>query len=322
MRSGDIDNRYGQGSDPDAMQEGSKAHRMIQKSKDSLYQAEVPLMIQIPLNETGIVIQVEGRADGIFQEEGQTFIDEIKGMYQDLEYIDEPIAVHRGQALCYAYIYGSKLCIEEIGLQLTYCNLESKELKFFRETMSLSEVEEWFLNLVSRFGDWAIWQMDWIKERNESMKQLEFPFEYRPGQNQLVKDVYRTIIRDKKLYIEAPTGVGKTISTIYPSVKSMGEGLASKIFYLTAKTITRTVAEDTYGILFHRGLRMKVVTITAKEKICVLDKSDCNPDACERAKGHYDRINVAVYDMLVHEVEITRELIEEYAEKHKVCPFE
>lgn len=322
MRSGDIDNRYGQGSDPDAMQEGSKAHRMIQKSKDSLYQAEVPLMIQIPLNETGIVIQVEGRADGIFQEEGQTFIDEIKGMYQDLEYIDEPIAVHRGQALCYAYIYGSKLCIEEIGLQLTYCNLESKELKFFRETMSLSEVEEWFLNLVSRFGDWAIWQMDWIKERNESMKQLDFPFEYRPGQNKLVKDVYRTIIRDKKLYIEAPTGVGKTISTIYPSVKSMGEGLASKIFYLTAKTITRTVAEDTYGILFHRGLRMKVVTITAKEKICVLDKSDCNPDACERAKGHYDRINVAVYDMLVHEVEITRELIEEYAEKHKVCPFE
>lgn len=322
LRSGDIDNRYGQGSDPDAMQEGSRAHRMIQKNKGSDYQAEVPLMACIPLEQEGIVIQVEGRADGIFQENNQIFIDEIKGIYQDLEYIEAPISIHRGQALCYAYMYGIQLELERIGLQLTYCNLETKELKFFQESISFLEVEKWFLELVNRFGLWAIWQIKWNQERNESIRQLDFPFEYRPGQNQLVKDVYRTILREKKLFIEAPTGVGKTISTIYPSVKAMGEGLVNKIFYLTAKTITRTVAEDTYEILSQQGLRMKIVTITAKEKICILDKSDCNPEACSRAKGHYDRINDAVYDMLVHEGEISRELIEIYAEKYTVCPFE
>ena len=102
----------------------------------------------------------------------------------------------------------------------------------------------------------------------------------------------------------------------------MGEGLVEKIFYLTAKTITRTVAEEAFHILRDKGMQLKVVTLTAKEKICVLEKPDCNPVSCERAKGHYDRVNDAIYDMLVSEDEITRELIEEYALRYKVCPTE
>ncbi|NLJ96621.1 MAG: ATP-dependent DNA helicase, partial [Clostridiales bacterium] len=117
-------------------------------------------------------------------------------------------------------------------------------------------------------------------------------------------------------------GVGKTLATVFPTVKAMGMGIATKIFYLTAKTITRTVAEDTFHLLMEQGLRMKVTTITAKEKICILDKPDCNPLSCPRAKGHFDRVNEAVYDLLTNENEISRELIQEYARKHNVCPFE
>jgi len=164
--------------------------------------------------------------------------------------------------------------------------------------------------------------MKWVVKRDEQIKKLDFPFAYRKGQKELVTGVYKTILRKKKLFIEAPTGVGKTISTVFPAVKAMGMGIATRIFYLTAKTITRTVAEETFRLLAQKGLNMKVTTITAKEKICILAKPDCNPVSCERAKGHYDRINDAVYDMLTSENEISRDSILYYAEKHKVCPFE
>lgn len=324
MRSGDIDNTRGGGTDTDAMQQGSRIHRKIQKSMGSNYDAEVPLSITISVERDGICFElcVEGRADGVLHEEDGHTIDEIKGIYMDLDYLEEPVGVHLAQAMCYAYIYAKKHSLEEIGVRLTYCNLETENIKYFDKEFSYVELEEWFEKLTDEYAKWACWQCKWMEKRNQTIKELEFPFEYRPGQNELVKGVYRSILREKKLYIEAPTGVGKTISTVFPTVKAMGEGITSKIFYLTAKTITRTVAEDTVKLLVEKGVLLKAVTITAKEKICILDKCECNPKACERAKGHYDRVNDAVFDLLTGENQISRELILEYAAKHKVCPFE
>lgn len=328
MRGGDIDNRIASGADTDAMRKGSKIHRMIQKRMGSNYDAEVPLSIKMPIiqDEYEIMVQVEGRADGIIheEEEGQPkiTIDEIKGVYQELHFIKEPVKVHMAQAMCYAYIYSTKMELDRIGVRLTYCNMDTRGLKYFEEEYEYGNLKKWFDDLMNEFGKWVVWQYKWTRSRNETIKNLDFPFEYRANQKQLVADVYRTILRDKKVYIEAPTGVGKTISTIFPAVKAMGEGITSKIFYLTAKTITRTVAEETYRILKNHGLSMKVVTITAKDKICLLEKTDCNPAACEHAKGHYDRVNDAVYDLLTNEEEISRDLIVRYAIKHKVCPFE
>lgn len=151
---------------------------------------------------------------------------------------------------------------------------------------------------------------------------MDFPFPYREGQKELITYVYQTLYHKRKLFIEAPTGVGKTLSTVFPSVKAVGEGMAEKLFYLTAKTITRTVAEEAFSILRERGLLFKTVILTARDKICFLEEAECNPVACPYAKGHFDRINDAVYDMLTHEVSFTRELIEAYAQKHRVCPFE
>lgn len=327
LRSGDIDNRRSGKKDVDAMQEGSKIHRKIQKRMGSEYSKEFPLSILVPVTRDGVdfVLNIDGRADGIInqiEEKPSIIIDEIKAMYMDLNYLQEPIKEHLAQVKCYAYMYQSLYGQEEIGVRLTYCNIETENIKYFNYTYSKEELSEWFLSVVEEYSKWASWQIKWLEKRNEGIKELDFPFAYREGQKQLVTDVYKTIIRDKRLFIEAPTGVGKTISTVFPTIKAMGEGYSNKIFYLTAKTITRTVAEETVQILMNQGLLLKSLTITAKEKVCILDKPDCNPNICERAKGHYDRVNDAVYDLLVNENEINRELIGAYASKHKVCPFE
>lgn len=319
LRKGDIDNRISKTADKEAMQLGSKIHRKIQRQMGSSYHAEVSLKMM--LHEEKYDLQVEGRADGIIVEEGVT-IDEIKGVFRDLEQIEEPIEVHLAQAKCYAYIYGKQENLENISVQMTYCHLETEQVKRFKESYLLSELEKWFNNLIGEYKKWAEFQIDWKKKRNKSIRRIEFPYEYRKGQKELATSVYRTILRKKKLFIQAPTGVGKTMATIFPSVKAVGEELGEKIFYLTAKTITRTVVEQAFQLLKKQGLQYKVVTLTAKEKICFCEDKECNPEKCPYAKGHYDRVNQAVYEMITTTDDMSRENIEVYARKYEVCPFE
>lgn len=320
LREGDIDNRISGSMDSTLMQLGSKIHRKIQKRMGSAYRAEVPLKLQIPVE--GFVLQIEGRADGILEEEDHVMIDEIKGVMKELTSITEPIGVHLAQARCYAYIYALQNQWEEIGVQLTYCNMENEEIKRFQETLNFQELEHWFLDVVHQYEKWARFRIQWREKRNRSIKALEFPFPYREGQKDLAVSVYRTILRKKKLFVQAPTGVGKTMATIFPTVKAVGEGLGEKIFYLTAKTITRTVAEQAFQTLKEQELQMKVITLTAKEKICFCEETECNPDACPYAKGHFDRVNDAMYDLLTTADDMDRSTLEEQAKKHRVCPFE
>lgn len=324
MRGGDIDNRTSGSMEKEAMLMGGRLHRKIQRSMGSDYHAEVPLKTVVPCD--GFRLQVEGRADGIIihEEDGkkEVSIDEIKGVLRDLEHITEPVKVHLAQAKCYAHIYACQNRMQQIKVQMTYCHLDTEEIKRFVMEYTAEELEEWFNELIRQYEKWAKFQIEWEITRNASIKKTEFPFVYRPGQRDVAAAVYRTILRRKKLFIQAPTGVGKTISTVFPAVKAVGEGLGDKIFYLTAKTITRTVAEQAFRSMKDQGLSMKVVTLTAKEKICFCEETVCNPEACPYAKGHFDRVNDAVYDMLVNGDDIDRGAIERQAEKFKVCPFE
>ncbi len=322
LRSGDIDNRRTTASD-NAMAEGSRIHRMIQRRMGAEYKAEVGLRGEFDVGAYKIV--VEGRADGIITnplDTTQVTIDEIKGTYRDLHKMKEAVPVHVAQAKCYAYIYASQNSLEKIGVRMTYCQIETEEIRYFESEYTFDELEEWFLDVLHQYKKWADFQFEWKEKRQTSIKKIGFPFPYREGQKDLVTYVYRTIYHKRKLFLEAPTGVGKTISTIFPAVKAMGEGMGDKIFYLTAKTITRTVAEETYDILRDRGLKIKTVTLTAKEKICFMEEAQCNPDYCPYAKGHFDRVNDAMYDLLTSEDSFTRERLEECARKHQVCPFE
>ena len=334
LREGDIDNRSAGGLDKDAMLMGGRVHRKIQRSMGPEYHAEVSMKMLIPCGE--FQIQIEGRADGIIIKEHKgkegsgknpdgepdAVVDEIKGVLRELTHIERPVNVHLAQAKCYAYIYAEQHEIDRMGVQMTYCNLDTEDIRRFTEVYTRQELKEWFEDLIRQYEKWARFQIEWKKKRDSSIQGLEFPFAYRAGQRDVAAAVYRTILRKKKLFIQAPTGVGKTISTVFPAVKAIGEGLAEKIFYLTAKTITRTVAEQAFRTLQDHGLRMKVITLTAKEKICFCEEAVCNPDACPYAKGHYDRVNDAVFDMIAGGNEISRSAVEEQAHKYKVCPFE
>lgn len=319
LRSGDIDNRVG-GADKDAMLLGGKLHRKIQRAMGADYRAEVSLKYEIICK--GFSILLEGRADGVIDTPKGTVIDEIKGTAKELGVLESPIEVHLAQAKCYAYIYAVQQGLCEIGVQMTYCHMETEDIKRFQFVYAAKELESWFFELVGKYEKWARYQIQWKEKRDASIKKIQFPFAYREGQKELASSVYRTILRKKKLFIQAPTGVGKTIATVFPAVKAVGEGLGEKIFYLTAKTITRTVAWQAFDSLKEQELRMKVLVLTAKEKICFCEETTCNPDACPYAKGHFDRVNDAVYELLTTSDEMSREIIEEQARKWNVCPYE
>ena len=384
LREGDIDNRIGRGASTEAMQEGSRIHRKIQRRQGSDYHAEVPL--KLVLTEKNYDLVIEGRADGIriqsriggsnhipdeleqeqlesglrnrlqsnrlesseqkaddnqiddvsstkvtyadnfnrmsVTDDMHVMIDEIKGVYKKLEYMTGPIMVHKAQAMCYAYIYALQHDISQISVQITYCNLDTEDIRYFTEDFSFEALSEWFANLISEYKKWADFQYAWRKLRKASIQKLQFPYEYRKGQKDLAAGVYRTIARKKNLFIQAPTGVGKTITTVFPAVKAVGENLADRIFYLTAKTITGTVAREAFELLRKDGYQAKVIQITAKEKMCLCEEMECNPVHCPYAKGHYDRVNEAVYDLLQKEDVFTREVLLEQAKEHAVCPFE
>ena len=260
-------------------------------------------------------------------------VDEIKGIYMDPDELDEPIEVHLAQAKFYGAILLRKYLgdgwndtpcrTDRIGVRMTYVNLEDdKKMRYFTSTYSREEILTWYDSVCLAYRKWTDWQVKWQESRNASMGPLSFPFEYRKGQKNLVSSVYHTIREEKELFLMAPTGVGKTMSVVYPSVRAVGQGMAEKIFYLTAKNQTLTVGAEAFQTLMENGLRLKTIQLTSKEKICPLNEPSCNPDDCPYARGHFDRINDAVFEYLENVDFFDRDSIRAQAEKWKVCPFE
>jgi DNA excision repair protein ERCC-2 len=304
------------------MTDGIKGHQKIQKSRPEGYLFEVPVTFLVE-NEK-IELEISGRIDGILINENETIIEEIKTTSRDLNDIDSDSNLsYWAQAKCYAFIYATQNKLSSISIQLTYFNTQNDEMKFFNEYFDINELKTFFYDLIDKYIIWAVTIQNWTNFRNASIKQISFPFNnYRRGQRELAVTAYRAIRDGRKLFAQAPTGIGKTIATLFPAIKAIGEGHASKIFYLTAKTITRTIAEKALESLRRSGLSIKSVTITAKDKICFNPQlSNCDPEFCEYARGYYDRVKDAISDIF-HLDSFTRPAIEEYAYKHRICPFE
>lgn len=319
LRSGDLDARF---VGTNRILEGTKSHQKVQKTSGEAYNPEVYLSFSMEYQ--GFLITLDGRADGIFPGDEGVVIDEIKSTTRPLENIDENYnLLHWAQVKCYAYIYAEQNNLQSINVQLTYYQLDTEEKKSIRKAFSIGELKEFLYSLIDKYVVWADLTKTWSIKRDASIKELKFPFDsYRKGQRELAVAVYKTLTDEKKLFVQAPTGIGKTISALFPAVKAMGEGHVSKIFYLTAKTITRQVAEEAFSRMRNRGLEFKTITLTAKDKVCFNKEVGCNPEHCEYAKGHFDRVNDAIIDILRNESNLTREIIEEYSKRYRVCPFE
>jgi DNA excision repair protein ERCC-2 len=327
LRQGDLDNRFT--SNVRAL-EGTRVHQKIQQQykdkiigdKSATYNCEVSLKYEIIYRKFKFLI--EGRADGIILEDDCVTIDEIKTVTRPLEMIDATYnSLHLAQVKCYAYIYAYENKLDYICVQLTYYNINDHKVKFIKEKINIEDLRRFFIDILDKYYKWVELKKDWNDIRNKSIDDLKFPFKsYRTGQRKLAAVVYGTIRDKKRLFVQAPTGIGKTISTIFPSIKALATQKLSTIFYLTAKTTTRATAEETLKIMFERGLRLKSITITAKEKVCLNDDTACNPEHCEYARGHYNRVNEAIFEIINSEDLITRDKIIKYSKKFQICPFE
>ena len=302
--------------------EGIKGHKKIQSSYSEKDRAEVTLKEDIDFEN--FTLRVEGRADGILEENEKIIIDEIKTTTKNVIDIDYDFnELHWAQAKVYAYIYSKEKDLESIIVQLTYYNVEDFGTKFLRKEYSFNELKEFFYDLIEKYKEWILLEKKWIDFRNDSIENFNFPFEsYRKGQRELAIRVYKAIAEGKKCFAEAPTGTGKTMSTLFPAVKALGAKETNKIFYITAKTTTREIANNTLRIMREKGLSIRSVNITAKDKCCKMEEKKCIPEYCPYANGYFDRVNMALKEALKHKEEYDLEYINKLSEEYNICPFE
>lgn len=305
--------------------EGTIAHGKLQRDNEKVYQdyeKEVILKHEFLVNNISLI--VEGRADGIIKENGKIIIEEIKSTYKDLSYINfDYNLLHWAQGKFYGYIYCVDNNIDEIDIRLSYFNINNDEVRSFDKTYNICELEQFVYSLVNKYLEIIVIKEEFNKIKNESIRLLSFPFSsYRKGQRELAVNCFNTIKQNGILFAQAPTGIGKTISTIFPALKSIGENRGEKIVYLTAKTITRTVAQEAYLKLYDKGLKFKVVTITAKEKMCLNNEVKCNLDDCIYAKDYFTKINNVIASLIKKDDKFFEDDIIEYAKMYNICPFQ
>src|SRR5215207_8375434 len=291
----------------DRAQAGTQGHRQVQRSRLTGYQAEVEIACRVEGADPPL--EVRGRIDGLYAREDRVIIEEIKTTTLSLELIDEEHnRLHWAQAECYAYMYARQYDLSGVSIHLTYYHLDSRKEKTFERHFTRTELETFFRDLITPYLDWYKKIYAWESRRDQSIQQLEFPYdEYRPGQRDMAVAVYKAIRSNDRLYVQSPTGVGKTIATLFPAVKALGQGLAARIFYLTAKTSGRLVAEKALDDMRQANLYFRSVTLTAKEKICFCPPVNCDPQVCVFARGYFDKVKKA---------------LEEIARHYEICPFE
>ncbi len=317
-RSGDIDNKFRNDRSVDLSE--------IKENIKRLYgpEYEMDLVVEDSIEYKGYTINITSELDGILKTMVGISIDNIVLTSKPLKTIEDNLDLMQlNKGKCIAYIIGKKEKLKTIIVRQTYYNRNTQKTKILEYAYSLKDLENYINNLFDKLIKYTEMVEAWNTKRNKTIKQLEFPYKsYRAGQRDLAVAVYKTIRDKKNLFVQAPTGVGKTLSALFPAIKAMGEAKTDKIFYTTAKTITRRVTEESLDLMRSKGLSFKSLTLTAKDKICFNKGKICTPECCEYAKGHYDRVNEAMEDLYKNKESFSREDIEQYALKHKVCPFE
>jgi len=300
---------------------GTQGHRRVQRARPEGYESEVEVVF--PVEGSDPPIAVRGRIDGIYTDEAPVILEEIKTTTLSLELVhEEHNHLHWAQAQCYAYMYACQHQLDEVRIHLTYYHLDTHQEKTFKRRFTLAQLETFFQSLITPYLDWYRKVLAWQARRDESIRQLQFPYEvYRPGQREMAVAVYQAIRDHERLYVQSPTGVGKTIAALFPAVKALGQGLATRIFYLTAKTSGRLAAEKALDDMRRADLHLRSVTLTAKEKICFCPPVNCDPEVCDFARDYFTKVKQALGEIYQQQA-FTRPVIETLARQYQICPFE
>jgi Rad3-related DNA helicase len=304
------------------MSEGTRIHAYYQSKQGNNYISEYQLYEVFKVDDFEVAL--EGRADGIIISGAEVTIDEIKSTVAELDsYYEEQKEWHLGQAKCYALMYAHEKNLDHVNIKLTYINQITEERKVKNFCFTVLELEKDIISLIREYLDFYRFIYERTEKRNESAKALEFPYsEFRKGQRKLAKYTYSISTKGGVLFCEAPTGIGKTVSTLFPAVKSFAEGRNEKIFYLTAKNSGKETAYQTVVAMREKGLYASEILLTAKDKICYCPGKACNPDECPYAKGYYTKIKKVLIDALKKNYSFSRETILSIASHNAICPFE
>ena len=322
LRTGSLDSRF---TGFDRANEGARLHRKLQRAavkEFSDYTAEVSLTQQYGC--CGIDYTLEGRADGIFTDaQGLVTVDEIKTTLLPAEQITgEQSPEHWAQAKVYAAIYARQNNLARMGVRLDYYQVDEEKEYRFTQQYTAEELDAFVQDLLTRYTPWAKRASQWLQQRRQCLQDLSFPFPaYRTGQKAMIGAVYKTCREGGQLLCQAPTGIGKTMSVLFPALKALGDG--GPVFYLTARGTTRTAAESALALLHRQtpSLTFRSITLTAKDKICLQSVRECTPETCPFAEGYYDRIKDALWQALDQSA-LTAEILQSLAREFRVCPFE
>jgi DNA excision repair protein ERCC-2 len=322
-RSGDINFRF---SSKSSALEGIRGHQIVQKSRGREYTKEHSVAALLPFGSDEI--EIKGRIDGYGYDALRNlyFVDEIKTLRIDIEDIPQYILdSYWMQVSLYAHMLASELkpSVDELLLRLCFYHLDSKTERVIERQVSCTDLETNFEYANSVLQQTLRQKNEWDNTRIASMESLGFPYgEYRAGQRDMAVSVFKTVNQHQQLVLQAPTGIGKTMATLYPAVQALRPEIANRIFYLSAKTSTQALAQTALKDISAGGAKLRSVIITAKDKICFSPGEPCHPDHCPYAKGYYDRVNNAIEDGLSKTEHFDRHQIESVAREHDVCPFE
>ena len=320
LRTGDLSATSGS---QNTAQLGARIHRRLQMQRDSNYQKEYYLELPLTLNNQDYLLH--GRADGVTLSDTHATIEEIKTSETVFDQLkDNTLTLYWAQVKLYAHLLMQKFpALKQVTLTLTYFQTNTETTTQTEQVITKEAAKTFFDEVIAEYVTWLKFRADLQERRDPTIRQLTFPFDrYRPGQRELAVAVYKTIVTSKRLFAEAPTGTGKTISTLFPTIKAIGEGLIQRIFYLTAKQSTRRVAEEAMTLMASQGLKLKSITLTAKDKIKFPEEADLAPEDNPYMLGYYDRLKPALLDLLEHHDQLTRPVIEQVARKHTLDPFE
>lgn len=316
-RRGDIHFRYDRYVAPS---DGIKAQRKLQSSRAEGYSREVALSLDV---EGEPAITVSGRADGVDLTGAVPMIEEIKATRTDLDALHaHGGSAHWAQALIYGYLYAREHGCDHMCVRLIYVHIDTLEERVHERVCDIDTLQRFFDDTVNEYRRWAAKEAARAGERDRALAALEFPQrQYRAGQRRLAEAVYRAVQVGGTLLAEAPTGIGKTLGTLFPALKALGRGRAQRILFLTAKGTGAGAAKRTLDTLREGARPLRWVELTAKAKICFNPDRACDPDQCSYARGYYDRVRPAL-ETLLERGRLCRDTVAEAARAYHVCPFE
>nr|WP_238437355.1 ATP-dependent DNA helicase [Pseudomonas chlororaphis] len=310
---GDLDLRFT--PSPTAL-EGIQGHRTVAARRSANYRSEVPLEGSFG------ALTVKGRADGY--DPDANLLEEVKTYRGDLERMPaNHRQLHWAQAKVYGWLLCQQLQLSSIRLALVYFDILSERETSLVEEHEAQALEQFFNRQCSLFLQWAEQELAHRHARDQAMAALGFPHpDFRPGQRALAESVYKAVSTGRCLMAQAPTGIGKTLGTVFPMLKAMPGQQLDKLFFLTAKTPGRKLALDAAEVLFERspGLPLRVLELVARDKACEHPEQACHGESCPLAKGFYDRLPAARQAASQRSL-LDQQALREIALAHGLCPY-